>query len=49
MGLNPAERGAWVAGRIEGETKTLLGLIVCPAWDSGWLVLPRKIQSHRVQ
>jgi hypothetical protein len=31
MGLHPAGRGAWVAGRIGEETKTLLGLIMCPA------------------
>jgi hypothetical protein len=31
MGLHPAGRGAWVAGRIKEETKTLLGLIMCPA------------------
>ena len=31
MGLHPAGSGAWVAGRIKEETKTLLGLIMCPA------------------
>jgi len=31
MGLHPAGRGAWVAGGIKEETKTLLGLIMCPA------------------
>jgi hypothetical protein len=31
MGLHPAGRGAWVAGGIAEETKTLHGLIMCPA------------------
>jgi hypothetical protein len=31
MGLHPVGRGAWVAGGIRAETKTLLGLIMCPA------------------
>ena len=31
MGRIPAVGGAWDAGRIEEKTKTLLGLIMCPA------------------
>jgi hypothetical protein len=31
MGLHPAGRGAWVAGGIKEEIKTLHGLIMCPA------------------